>query len=271
MEDQFWGLGERTPNRKNLAAGDRVVFYVGRPEMVFAGTARLASDPFQLTSEQRNQYGHGMPQLEDEYGVSLTDIEPWGEPRPVEPLAPILDFIENEAYWYSYFQGGVREISQEDFQTIIEGFDRTQEAERIEQEARFALEMHLEEFIYRNWREIDWGAPLDLYRVEDQDGRQFPAGMWSIDFLAVDRDSGDLVVIELKRGQTSDATVGQVLRYRNWVREHLSESNQHVRGIIVAAEVDDALRYAIKGLPDIAVLTYQVDFRLQSVQNAHLE
>jgi hypothetical protein len=55
------------------------------------------------------------------------------------------------------------------------------------------------------------------------------------------------------------------------VREHLAESNQHVRGIIVAAEIDDALRYAIKGLPDIAVLTYQVDFRLQSVQNTHLE
>jgi RecB family endonuclease NucS len=95
--------------------------------------------------------------------------------------------------------------------------------------------------------------------------------MWSIDFLAVDRDSGDLVVIELKRGQTSDATVGQVLRYRNWVQEHLAEGNQHVRGIIVAAEIDDALRYAIKGLPDIAVLTYQVDFRLRPVQNTHLE
>ena len=76
MEDQFWGLGKRTPNRKNLEAGDQVVFYVGRPEMVFAGTARLASDPFHLTSEQRNQYGHGLQQLEDEYGVSLTDIEP---------------------------------------------------------------------------------------------------------------------------------------------------------------------------------------------------
>jgi RecB family endonuclease NucS len=72
-------------------------------------------------------------------------------------------------------------------------------------------------------------------------------------------------VIKLKHRQTSDATVGQVLRYRNWVREHLAEGNQQVWGIIVAVEVDDALRYAIKGLPDIAVLTYQVEFHLQPI------
>ncbi len=43
MKDCFWGLEERTPNRKNLAKGDKVVFYIGLPDKSLAGTATLAS------------------------------------------------------------------------------------------------------------------------------------------------------------------------------------------------------------------------------------
>ena len=44
----------------------------------------------------------------------------------------------------------------------------------------------------------------------------------------VDEDKKCLVVVELKKGRTSDATVGQVLRYISWVRESLSrEANIH--------------------------------------------
>ncbi len=266
MEDRFWGLGERTPNRRNLKEGDRVVFYVGLPEKAFAGTARLASDSYRLTVEEVSQYSHDQPHLDAEYGVQLSDIESWEEPRPVEPLASALDFIENEPFWYSYFQGGVREITDDDYLTIIRGTDVGTDEEALESEARFALELHLEEFIYKNWFHIDWSSPLELYVAEDQDGRQFPAGTWSIDFLAMDRETGDLVVIELKRGQTSDATVGQVLRYMGWVRTNLAKEGQGVRGIVIAAEVDDALRYALQGLPDIVVQTYRVDFALQPVR-----
>lgn len=262
MEDRFWGLGERTPNRRNLKKGDRVVFYIGLPEKVFGGTAQLASDSFQLTPEQIARYSHDRPHLEAGYGVRLSQIEVWDEPQPVEPLTSALDFIENEPYWYSYFQGGIRGITRDDYATIVRGFETTSDKDSPESQVRFALEVHLEEFIYSNWSRIDWGAPLALFRAEEQDGRQFPAGTWSIDFLAVDRDTDDLVVIELKRGQTSDATVGQVLRYIGWVRANLAEEDQQVRGIIVAAEIDEALRYALKGLPDITVQTYQVDFTL---------
>ena len=73
-------------------------------------------------------------------------------------------------------------------------------------------------------------------------------------------------MIELKRGQTSDATVGQVLRYINWVRENVATSGQNVRGIIVASEVDEALRYAARDLPNVSVKTYSVTFALDAVQ-----
>ncbi len=66
----------------------------------------------------------------------------------------------------------------------------------------------------------------------------------------------------MKRGKTSDSTVGQVLRYIRWVKENIAEPNQGVRGIIIAKEVDDALRYAVKDLDNVSILNYKVDFKL---------
>lgn len=270
MQDKFWGLGQRTPNRKHLQAGDKVVFYVGRPYTVFAGTATLSSPSFALSAEQKAHYGHDLSFYQPEYGVLLDDIQQWSNPQLVTDLAPALTFIENEEFWPAYFQGGVRQIVEEDYQTIVNAHlgvsSKLQQAPAdIADAARFALEKHLEEFIHQNWSNINWERPLELYRTEEQNGRQFPAGTWSIDFLAIDRDTNDLVVIELKRGHTSDAVVGQMLRYMNWVRENVAANKQQVRGIIVAQDVDEALRYAVKSLPDVEVKTYQVSFKLNSI------
>ena len=73
-----------------------------------------------------------------------------------------------------------------------------------------------------------------------------------------------MVVIELKRGKMSDATVGQLLRYIGWVQENLAEPGQKTRGIIIASNVDDALRLAVRNLPNAKVLTYRVDFHLKT-------
>lgn len=45
------------------------------------------------------------------------------------------------------------------------------------------------------------------------------------------------MVVELKKGKSSDATVGQILRYINWIEEHLAEKDQVVEGIIIAKEL----------------------------------
>src|ERR1039458_8984816 len=57
--DQFWGLGEKTPNRRSLEKGDEVVFYVGNPVKAFSASARLASNSFQLTDAERESVAHG--------------------------------------------------------------------------------------------------------------------------------------------------------------------------------------------------------------------
>ena len=204
------------------------------------------------------------------HGVRLEQTTIWEQPRRVEDLLPVLSFIENKEYWGSYFQGGVRELGERDFQVITEQAVHAGPVNPIAlpalclpvSEAQFALESHLEEFIDKNWNHINFNKKLKRYKTSEQSGRQFPAGQWSIDFLCLDELTNDLVVVELKRGQTSDATVGQVLRYMSWVEENVAENGQAVKGIIIAREIDEALHYAVKNLAQIDVLTYQVDFTL---------
>jgi hypothetical protein len=265
--DKFWGLGEKTPNRSSLRKADRVVYYVGLPSKVFAGCAVLGSDSWKLSEEQRERVSHGKKFYRAEYGVQLEQIETWDKPRSVETVVPYLKFIENKEFWYAYLQGGVRQISEEDFRTITLGpqvgdLPKQPAQENLESAAEFALETHLEEFMDQNWESIDFGIKLARYETEEQSGRQFPAGPWSIDFLCTEVGSGSFVVVELKRGKTSDSTVGQVLRYMSWVRKNLAKEGQKVKGIIIAKEVDEALSYAVRDLNDVRVSTYSVDFKL---------
>jgi hypothetical protein len=233
----------------------------------FGASAFLGSPAFELSAQDQETLAHGLELYRAPYGVRLEQISIWEALRPVEDLLPALDFIDNKQFWGPYFQGGVRHVSEKDYRTIVTGKLKNGQpkppiAADLESDAEFALETHLEEFLDRNWQSIDFGSKLEKYQVEEQSGRQFPVGSWSIDFLCSDKLTGDFVVVELKRGKTSDAAVGQILRYIAYVKENLAKPGQSVRGIIIAKEIDEALRYAIKPLPNVEVPTYRVDFRL---------
>lgn len=94
MEDKFWGIGEKTPNRKNLQKDDKLVYYIGLPHKVFGGTSVLASSCFELNEHQKKQYGHGKQFYTSDYGVFLEEIDIWSKPKLVEDLVPFLTFIE---------------------------------------------------------------------------------------------------------------------------------------------------------------------------------
>jgi hypothetical protein len=266
--DRFWGLGENTPNRKLLKQGDQVVFYLGIPIKSFTATAVLASDAFELDPSQKKKYSHDLDYFTVNYGVLLDDVEHWENPVPVDRVVAALNFIENQENWGAYFQGGIRPIPPGDFRTIAESRTRSfvesvRHEPDLENETEFALEAHLEEFLDQNWPKINFGQKLVRFTTEEQNGRQFPAGPWSIDFLCKDSDTGDLVVVELKRGRTSDATVGQILRYIGWVQENIAKPGQQTKGIIISSSIDDALRLAVRNVPAVRVMTYKVDFSLR--------
>jgi RecB family endonuclease NucS len=94
--------------------------------------------------------------------------------------------------------------------------------------------------------------------------QQYRTEIGPIDILVKDRKTGNHVVIELKKNQTSDDTVGQILRYMGWVKEKLGDNN--VKGIIVAGKYDQKLDYARKMIPGLDVFIYEVIFSLKEYQ-----
>ena len=138
------------------------------------------------------------------------------------------------------------------------------EAEQLsEEEVQFALEQHLEDFMHANWGRINFGRSLKLFQGSDAEtGRQFPTEVGVIDFLCEDTVTRDFVIIELKKGRSSDKVLGQCQRYMGWVQQNLAKPGQTVRGLIIAPEIDERLRLALSVAPNVDVLCYQVDFQL---------
>ena len=89
-----------------------------------------------------------------------------------------------------------------------------------------------------------------------------PGEVGLIDLLARHQSQKRWIVIELKRNQTSDATVGQVLRYMGWVRKNLASVDETVEGLIVCRQNNKKLQHAISGLPNVRCMTHQVSFKL---------
>lgn len=130
--------------------------------------------------------------------------------------------------------------------------------------ARFGLERHLHNFLYDNWSKTSLGQVWDIYgNSEDPDaGYEFPCEVGRIDILARHKQEPRWLVIELKRDKSSDAVVGQTLRYMGWVQKHLAEEASSVQGIIIALDGDPRLHYAVAAVPNLSFMSYEVNFRL---------
>lgn len=120
----------------------------------------------------------------------------------------------------------------------------------------FPLEEYLENFIIKNWDNIDFGEPLNLY-IDDEGtpAQQYPTSEGYIDLLAKDADN-NFVVIELKKGRSNQQVVGQILAYVGWVKNNLAEKNQKVRGIIIAADGNQSLHDAVSTVSDFVSIKY---------------
>jgi RecB family endonuclease NucS len=75
-------------------------------------------------------------------------------------------------------------------------------------------------------------------------GRQYSTTVGPIDLLAIDVNTGDYVVIELKKGRSADKVYGQCSRYMGWVRKNLAADGGRVHGVIVSRKIDDKLKAA---------------------------
>lgn len=147
----------------------------------------------------------------------------------------------------------------------VEGAESPSTVESTDTEQRFGLERHLHEFLRDNWNQIELGQEWALYQEpgNEEAGYEYPCDVGRIDLLAKHRKEPRWLVIELKRNQTSDQTVGQLLRYIGWVKRHLVEGEEEVHGMIICHEADKALYYALSTLQNIQIRLYEVEFRLK--------
>lgn len=136
-----------------------------------------------------------------------------------------------------------------------------------ESDYRFHLERHLHEFMRDNWSSTVLGRDWEIYEQDgDPDaGYEYPCPVGRIDLLARHRREPRWLVIELKRNQSSDKTVGQVLRYMGWVKGHLAKGGEAVEGLVVALSGDEGLKYALSLAPGVRLMLYEVDFPLRDV------
>jgi len=129
----------------------------------------------------------------------------------------------------------------------------------------FGLERHLHEFLRDNWEHLELGREWPLYQEpgDEEAGYEYPCDVGRIDLLAKHKTGRRWLVVELKRNQTSDQTVGQLLRYIGWVKRHLAEAGDEVHGMIICREADDALRYALSAVSNVELRLYEVEFHLR--------
>jgi len=133
----------------------------------------------------------------------------------------------------------------------------------------FSLERHLQEFLWDNWEKTVLGQEW-VRHVEPGNpdaGLEFPCDVGRIDLLARHKQKPIWLVIELQRGQSGDAIVGQVLRYMGWVKQNLAKTNESVSGMIVAPDFDPALQYAVSAVAD-RVRLWKYDLRFELLEQS---
>lgn len=123
-----------------------------------------------------------------------------------------------------------------------------------------ASEKRLEDDLEANFEIIG----RQLGRKVEFVGRQYETTVGPIDIL-LKEVGGTYIVVELKKGRSADRVFGQLSRYMGWVKRNLA-NNKAVRGVVVAAEIDDKLIHARDAHDtDIALIEYRAGMTLKTI------
>jgi len=168
-----------------------------------------------------------------------------------------------------YFRRSIREIPKEEFElfrTFLEkgvmpavpSLETEIElpAEVEGPEFALSLERDLQRYLISNLSALEEG--LQLYVDWDGKGYEVDTEIGRMDLLCVDNDR-NLVVVELKAGEASVETFGQISTYMGFARKNLSRG-WTVRGIIVASNFDEKIKAAASLIPELILRKYSVKF-----------
>ena len=233
-----------------ISIGDIIIARRGTKKLI--GIGKVIGDAYYSSEEGTLR----KPNMEDIY---CNFIKVKWEPR----------IIDYENIRFSTFT--IYEIDPEKFNELT----KKQEEREIKDDAfidqkeqKFALEKYLEDFIVNNFNSIFHNSIQLWYDEEGNIGQQYPLidnearNIGKIDILARNIEENSYIVIELKKGRSSDKVVGQILRYMGWVKEHLCNEGDSVKGMIICKDKDKKLEYALKVINIIDLKFFQIDFKL---------
>lgn len=171
-----------------------------------------------------------------------------------------IDLWTLDALWWYIDEGGPEEGPAGGGAEVISG-----DLPSTGKEQKFGLERHLHEFLRDNWQHVELGKEWELYKEpgDEEAGYEYPCDVGRIDLLFKHKTEPRWLVVELKRNHTSDQTVGQLLRYIGWVKQHLAAEVEEVHGLIICREADKALYYALNAVSNVELLLYEVEFHLK--------
>jgi len=150
--------------------------------------------------------------------------------------------------------------AQEIESLLAENGIRKDDIENLED---FGLESHLEDFVIKNWDKLSLNKEYSILHEDNEIiGQQYVTPIGRVDILAKSKNQKEWLVIELKKGKSSDHVVGQILRYIAWIRENEAAPNEKVKGLIIAREQDEKLKYSLKATENVEFMTYSVNFKL---------
>jgi len=221
LQTRRYSLSRSEGNCKKVRPGD--IIYMRIYGDAFIGTFIIGGEWEQAPD---NPQGHGT--------FPMGDVELWDRPLP---QALVLGELSNKNH-----RRRIASITRDDA-VWIEAAQRTYsklgfgsaDGETV------VLEKGLEEAIKPNLAKL--GLKLARKAIQQQFSMDY--GVGRSDLICTD-EQGDLVVLELKRGMTSDETVGQALTYKGWLQENVVADGQQVHAWIVAGDYDERLRLAAK-------------------------
>lgn len=250
----------------------------GRTEKYYAGSARQlykfaalmqTGDIVLVPSGEQGEFRIGVIRSEYYYAPAEEQL-PYRHRRDVEWVAERGKDTFSEGLKNSLrAQMTVFSISRhaEELERLISGVHAILPDQGIENIEEFGMESHLEDFIVENWQRIDAFKNFELYEEDGEIvGQQYSTNIGRIDILARSKDKKQWLVIELKKGRTSDDVVGQTLRYIGWIKRNEAHPSEEVKGMIIAGQRDERLEYALETLQDVSLMTYAVSFELKRVR-----
>ncbi|NLJ80659.1 MAG: hypothetical protein GX335_06525 [Firmicutes bacterium] len=117
LDQGIWLFSSHTAKVKTLEAGDKIVIYAaGRGNRFFLGSFALKTKP-----EPSECGPAGLERLVKLFALrsEIKEISRWAEPKPMADLLENLSFIKDKRNYGLYLRQGLRVLSEEDYQVIV--------------------------------------------------------------------------------------------------------------------------------------------------------